>query len=191
MRISGFTTTRPNGPATRLYEDFMKFLGDKSARMGIVANLYPQYTASHMTEALMQVWDPENKRKGFKSIDSFTVEWGIKVNRIHKVRITSASGTGENKSDVMFYMPENYYQKYDVFIVEETRMQFRVVNRPQRVADNSWLVIAQIHDGDYASYVAPETLAGKETRFITNYMPEMHEEGYTRYQSNLEKHRAL
>ena len=69
---------------------------DKPQRMGIVANLYPQYTASHMTEALMNVWDPGDKRKGFKSIDSYTVEWDIKVNRIHKVRITSQSGTGVN-----------------------------------------------------------------------------------------------
>ena len=28
MRISGFTTTRPNMPDTRTYEDFMKFLGE-------------------------------------------------------------------------------------------------------------------------------------------------------------------
>ena len=190
MRISGFTTTRPQGSSTRLAEDFMKFLGDKPQRMGIVANLYPQYTASHMTEALMNVWDPGDKRKGFKSIDSYTVEWDIKVNRIHKVRITEASGTGINKSDIMFYMPENYYNKFDVFVVEETRQQFRVVNRPQRVADNSWLVIAQIHDGSYESAVTPADLAGKLTRFVTNYMPELHEEGYVRYQSNLEKHRA-
>lgn len=27
MRISGFTTVRPNMPHTRTYEDFMKFLG--------------------------------------------------------------------------------------------------------------------------------------------------------------------
>lgn len=29
VRISGFTTTRPNMSGTRLYEDFMKFLGMK------------------------------------------------------------------------------------------------------------------------------------------------------------------
>ena len=181
MRISGFTTTRPNGSSTRLAEDFMKFLGDKPSRMGIVANLYPQYTASHMTEALMNVWTVDGeKRKGYKSIDSFTIEWDIKVNRIHKVKITSSTGNGLNKSDVMFYMPENYYNKFDVFIVEETRQQFRVVNRPQRVADNSWLVIAQIHDGLYESEVAGGNagdLAGYTTRFVTNYMPELHEEG--------------
>jgi hypothetical protein len=72
----------------------------------------------------------------------------------------------------MFYMPENYYNKFDVFIVEETRQQFRVVNRPQRVADNSWLVIAQIHDGLYES-VCADNLAGYTTRFVTNYMPEL------------------
>lgn len=152
---------------------FMKFLGDRPQRMGIVANLYPQYSASHMTEALMNVWDPSEKRKGFKSIDSYTVEWDIKVNRIHKVRITSQTGTGVNKSDVMFYMPENYYNKFDVFIVEDTRMQFRVINRPQRVSDNSWLVIAQIHDGNYESQVEDGALNGMMTRFVTNYMPEL------------------
>ena len=168
----------------------MKFLGDRPQRMGIVANLYPQYTASHMTEALMNVWTVDGeKRKGYKSIDSFTIEWDIKVNRIHKVKITSAQGTGINKSDIMFYFPENYYNKYDVFIVEETRMQFRVVNRPQRVADNSWLVIAQIHDGLYESHVAEGSLTGLTTRFLTNYQPELHEEGYVRQQSNIEKHR--
>lgn len=161
---------------------FMKFLGDRPTRMGIVANLYPQYTASHMTEALMNVWyGDKDVKKGYKSIDSFTVEWDIKVNRIHKVKITSSTGDGYNKSDVMFYMPENYYQKFDVFMVEETRQQFRVVNRPQRVADNSWLVIAQVHDGLYDSRVSggdnQNNLAGYMTRFVTNYMPELHEEG--------------
>ena len=173
MRVFGFTTTRPNGPDTRTYEDFMKFLGDNPARLGIVANLYSQYTALHLTEALMNVWTKGTGKGGFKSIDNFMVEWGIKVNRIHRVNIISVEGDGANKADVLFKMPENYYQKYDVFIVEETRQQFRVVNRPQRIADNCWLVIAQIHDGDYSSVVVGD-LTGKSTRFVTNYMPELH-----------------
>lgn len=195
MRISGFTTIRPNGPDTRTYEDFMKFLGEKPARLGIVSNLYSQYTATHLTEALMNVWAYDKKGKSFQSLDSFMVEWDIKVNRIHRVQILRSQGNGFNKADILFYMPENYYQKFDVFMVEETRQQFRVINRPQRIRDNEWLVVAQIHDGDYASEVAggvgaDADLAGLQTRFITNYMPEMHEEGYTRYQSNTEKHRA-
>lgn len=55
------------------------------------------------------------------------------------------------------------------------------------------MVIAQIHDGLYESEVAGGNagdLAGYTTRFVTNYMPELHEEGYVRYQSNLEKHRT-
>lgn len=32
MRISGFTTVRPNQADTRTYEDFMKFLGDFNAQ---------------------------------------------------------------------------------------------------------------------------------------------------------------
>lgn len=33
MRISGFTTVRPNMPATRTYEDFSKFLGEIIAQI--------------------------------------------------------------------------------------------------------------------------------------------------------------
>ena len=33
MRISGFTTVRPNMPATRTYEDFSKFWGESLAQI--------------------------------------------------------------------------------------------------------------------------------------------------------------
>ena len=50
-------------------------------------------------------------------------------------------------------------------------------------------MIAQIHDGHYESHVAEGSLTGLTTRFLTNYQPELHEEGYVRQQSNIEKHR--
>ncbi len=33
-------------------------------------------------------------------------------------------------------------------------------------------------------------MVGWQTRFVTNYMPELHAEGYTKYQSNCEKFRT-
>jgi hypothetical protein len=47
---------------------------DNPARLGIVANLYSQYTALHLTEALMNVWTKGVGKGGFKSIDNFMVE---------------------------------------------------------------------------------------------------------------------
>lgn len=195
MRISGFTTTRPEMPNTRTFEDFGKFLGEHPARMGIVSRLYDQYTASFLTEGLFNVYAlDKNVKNRFQSVDSFMVEWDIEVQRLHRVPIISSEGDGCNKSDVLFYMPENYYQKYDIFTVERTRQQFQVLNHPQRVADNCWLIIAKINDGEYNSVVdsraADNNLAGESTRFITMSAPEMHEEGYTKYQSNCEKHRT-
>ena len=191
MRISGFSTTRPNMPTTRTYEDFMKFLGANPARLGIVSTLYDQYTATHLTEALMNTYTMEKGKKGFQSVNSFLIEWDLQSKKIKRVPLIAApEGSGLNAGDVKFYFPENYYQKYDTFVVERTRQQFIVLNRPQRLRDNCWLVIAKILDNDYDSVVDPSTAAGFQTRFVTNYVPELHSEGYTKYQSNCEKMRT-
>ena len=57
----------------------------KPARLGIVSQLYDQYTASHLTEALLNTYSLEKQKKTFQSIDSFVVEWDVKVNRIKMV----------------------------------------------------------------------------------------------------------
>lgn len=196
MRISGFTTVRPNMPSTRTYEDLTKFLGEKPARLGIVSTLYDQYTATHLTEALMNTYTMERGKKGFQSINSFLIEWDLEVKKIKRIQIVAApEGTGVNAGDVKFYFGENYYNKYDTFVVERTRQQFIVMNRPQRLRDNCWLVIAQIVDNDYNSVVdylggSASSMIGWSTRFVSNYHPELHQEGYTRYQSNTEKMRT-
>ena len=163
---------------------FMKFLGANPSRLGIVANVYDGYTASALTEAVQNVYGLDfNAAKGpFQRMNSFMVEWDLKVDRIKRVRIVAASGDGANASDVIFHFAENYYQKYDTFVVEETRQQFMVMNRPQRLRDNDFIVVCKILDDSYESKVIggadASALAGKTTRFVTNYMPELHEEGW-------------
>lgn len=153
----------------------MKFLGSKPARLGMVASLYDQYTTSALTEALMNIYTQEkNPKNSFQKLNTFMVEWDIKVERVKKVMILSAEGDGHGGSDVLIHTPENYYQKYDTFIVEETRQQFIVMNRPQRLRDNDFLLVCKILDDNYDVAVVGD-LAGKLTRFVTNYMPEMHE----------------
>ena len=139
----------------------------------------------------MNTYTMEKGKKGFQSINSFLIEWDLQAKKIKRVPLIAApEGSGVNAGDVKFYFPENYYQKYDTFVVERTRQQFIVLNRPQRLRDNCWLVIAKILDNDYDSVVDPTTAAGFQTRFVTNYHPELHSEGYTKYQSNCEKMRT-
>ncbi len=154
---------------------------NKPARLGIVASLYDQYSMSYLTDSLFNKYTREKGQKSsFQSLDQFVVEWDIEVNRIKRVPLIAVpEGDGANGSDVLFHFPENYYQKYDTFIVEKTRQLFIVMNRPQRLRDNDFLVIAKILDDDYASVVdTTGTQIGDTTRFITNYMPELHEEGW-------------
>lgn len=158
----------------------MKFLGTKPQRLGIVSILYDQYTASHLTEALFNTYSlDKGKKNQFQSIDSFVVEWDIKVERIKRVPFSAVpEGDGANKSDIIFHFPENYYQKNDTFIVDKTRQMFIVMNRPQRVRDNDFLVIAKLLDDDYTSVIdLSGCQVGDTTRFVTNYQPELHEEG--------------
>lgn len=196
MRISGFSTTRPNMSSTRTAEDFLKFIGDRPERLGIVSTLYDQYTATHLTESLMNTYTLDKGKKGLQSINSYLIEWELKVNKIKRIPIIAApEGTGVNKSDIKFYFPENYYQKNDTFVIENTRQQFFVMNRPQRLRDNCFLVIAKVLDNDYDSVIdtlggSPESMIGWQTRFVTNYQPELHFEGYTKYQSNIERFRT-
>lgn len=186
MRITGFTTVRPEMASNRTYEDFSKFLGTNPARLGIVSSLYDQYTATYLTESLMNIYTMEkDAKKAFQPINSFMVEWDIDVNFIKRVPfLTVPQGDGAQGTEIICHFPENYYQKNDVFIIEQSRQQLIVVSRPVRRSDADFEVVCKIQDSDYAA-VLDETACqpGMNTRFLTNYQPELHEEGYTKYQS--------
>lgn len=174
---------------------FTKFLGNRPARLGLVSTMYDEYTIGHLTEAIFNTYTLDKGNKNaWQRLDSFMVEWDIESKRIKRLPILEVQGDGLYGGDVLFTFGENYYQKFDTFIVERTRQQFIVLQRPQRLSDAATLVVAKILDDDYNSMVdvplTDQGLVGETTRFVTNYHPEMHEEGYTKYQSNLEKHRT-
>ena len=52
------------------------------------------------------------------------------------------------------------------------------MNQPQRLSDKCYLVIAQINDNDWDSVVDDSLVVkGAWTRFITNAVPELHDQG--------------
>lgn len=180
MKITGFTTIRPEMASTRTVEDFSKFLGTNPARLGIVSSLYDQYTASYLTESLMNIYTRDkNSKDAFQSINSFMVEWDINVNFIKRVPFLAVpEGDGAQGTDIICHFPENYYQKNDVLIIENSRQQLIVVSRPIRRSDADFEVVCKLQDSDYAAVLDKDACkAGMNTRFLTNYMPEMHSEG--------------
>lgn len=118
-------------------------------------------------------------------------EWEVETNYIKRVELADTpQGDGSNGSEIEFAFKERYYEKYDIFKHDKTMQQFIVVSRPVRKADNYWVVTCRLIDSDYSSSIdANDYSIGDTTRFQSNAMPELHEEGYVKYQSNIERHR--
>jgi hypothetical protein len=192
MRVFDITTIKPQMGTTKTYEDFAKFLSIAPHRLGIVSRMYPDLTASYLTESLMNIYVNQKSASKFQSINAFVYEWEIDVDFIKRVEFVAVpDGDGANGSDIIMAFKERYYEKYDTFRIEKSRQLAFVKQGPIRKADNYWEVVVQLVDNDYQSVLdAAACQPGMQTRFITNYHPELSEEGYTKYQSNIERHRG-
>lgn len=193
MIVANFVTNRSTMGETRTYEDFYKFLGTKPTRLGVVSRLYPELTASYLTESLRNIFYMDSKSNNkYRSIDSMYFEWEVETNYIKRVEFADVPVTsGEVGETIIMAFKENYYQKYDIFKIDKTMQQCFVVARPTREADNYWKVEVRLLDNDYSTILDMEGCQiGDTTRFQSNAMPEAHEEGYVKYQSNIERHRG-
>ena len=170
MIVANFVSNRPTQSETKTYEDFYKFLGTRPTRLGVMARLYPELTASYLTESLRNIFYMGNKTEKYRSIDSMYFEWDVETNYIKRVEFAAAvTDDGANGTDVSMLFKERYYEKYDIFKVDKTRQQFFVVQRPVRKSDNSWEYIVRLIDNDYSSIVdATGCQIGDTTRFQSN-----------------------
>ena len=181
MIVANFVTNRATMGDTRTYEDFYKFLGTKPTRLGVVSRLYPELTASYLTESLRNIFYMDSKSNNkYRSIDSMYFEWEVETNYIKRVEFADVpTETGENGTEIVMAFKENYYQKYDIFKIDKTMQQCFVTQRPVRKADNYWEVTVRLIDNDYSSVLdLSGCQIGDTTRFQSNAMPEAHEEGY-------------
>ena len=180
MTIAKFTTVRPTMSDTRTYEDFYKFLGTKPYKMGIVSRLYPDLTASYLTESLRNIFYQGRKSGNkYQSIDSLYFEWSIETNQIKRIEFAAVpEGDGAGGSEITMAFAERYYEKYDIFRIDKTNQQCMVVSRPILKANNFWEVQVRLIDNDYSSTLDfSGCQIGDTTRFQSNAMPELHEEG--------------
>lgn len=194
MIVANFISKRPTMGETRTYEDFYKFLGTKPTRLGVVSRLYPELTASYLTESLRNIFYMDSKsNQKYRSIDSMYYEWEIDTNFIKRVELADCPlGDGADGTSIFFAFRENYYQKYDIFKSDRTFEQFQVIASPVRKADDYWVCECRLITSDISNAIEPdEYMPGDTTRFLSNAVPELHAEGYVKYQSNIEKHRGL
>ena len=191
MATIGYVTNAPfNQGETRTYENFLKMLGDKPKNLGLLSRMYPQCTATYYTEALGNIfYNNAKKTNKFQSIDSYMIEWQLDVNEIKRVPLAAMpEGDGADGTEITFYFPYRYYEKYDIFKVEDTRQQFIVVSHPVKKGSNLWMVSARLVTEDYNTLLdLSGTHAGSLTVFQSNAVPEMSEEGYVKNQSNIQK----
>lgn len=192
MIVASYVNMKPEMAHSRTYEDFYKFLGARPKMMGVMARMNTHNTATFLTEALSNIYYNSKKVNKFQPINSLMIEWEIDVDFVKRVEFAAVpSGTGEKGADITFYFKERYYEKFDTFKIDGSRQQCIVKATPERKGDNFWEYTAQLIDADYSSSL--DTTAcqvGMTTRFLANIMPEYHSEGFTKYQSNIEKHRS-
>lgn len=159
---------------------------EKPHRLGVVSRLYPELTATFLTESLRNIYYGDSKKSNvFQAVDSTYIEWEVETSYIKRVPFAAAPvGDGANGSEIEMIFPENYYQLHEIFKIERTGQQCFVVARPVRRADNYWSVMVRLIDDDYSS-VLEDVYVGDTTRFIGNAKPELHENGFVKYQSKV------
>ena len=192
MLVANFVTNRPTMGDTRTYEDFSKFLGERPHRLGVVSRLYPELTATFLTESLRNIFYGDTKKaNGFQNIDSTYFEWEVETNYIKRIPFAAVPvEDGADGSEIEMIFPENYYQLHEIFKIEKTGQQCFVVSRPVRKSDHEWSVMVRLLDDDYSSILDKDGCQiGDTTRFIGNAKPELHDTGFVKYQSNIEKMR--
>ena len=109
---------------TKTYEDWSKYLGEKPKRIGVVARMYTNNTLNFLTDGLRNIFYNNEKVSKYQLSDSLVFEWSIENNQIRHIAFAKEpEGIGENGSEITMYFTENYYQKFDIFRIDETKQQ--------------------------------------------------------------------
>lgn len=146
--------------------------------------MYTDNTLNFLTDGLRNVFYKDEKADQFQTSSSLMFEWEVETNNIKHVMVKDATVSGQ---EGVVAFGENYYQKYDIFRVDETKQQFEVISRPIRKNDGYWEVVVRLIDNGYDS--TADLSEGMWTTFQSVAQPELSEEGYSKFQSQVERHR--
>ena len=83
----------------------------RPTRLGVVSRMYPELTATFLTESLRNIFYMDNKQQKYRSIDSLYFDFDIEVNFIKRIEFAAVpTDTGENGSEIVMYFKERYYE---------------------------------------------------------------------------------
>nr|DAT90277.1 MAG TPA: major capsid protein [Caudoviricetes sp.] len=111
---------------------------------------------------------------------------------IKRVEIAGAPmGDGIGNTEIIIPMKERYYEKHDIFAIDKSHQQLYVTRRPIRKTDKYWEYYCVLVNSDgRQSLDTTAAQVGDKTHFLSNAHPyDYHDQGYTKYQSNMETHR--
>lgn len=159
--------------------------------MGVVARTYPNNTLNFLTDGLRNIFYNDEKVNKYQLSDSMVIEWDVEANQIKHIEFADDPvGDGANGTDIIMAFTENYYQKYDIFRIDETKQQCQVLSHPVRKHDNHWEVTVRLIDNNFDTTLDPEGVGvGKTTTWQSFATVELSEEGYSKFQNSFEKHR--
>lgn len=191
MLVANFTSRIPTMGQTKTYEDWSKYLGSRPHRLGVVARMYTDNTLSFITDGLRNIFYKDEKQDQFQLSSSLLFEWNVETNNIKKIEFAEVpTESGENGTEITMAFKENYYQKYDIFRIDKTKQQCQVMSRPIRKHDSYWEVQVRLIDNNYDTILDTDGCqVGDTTTFQSVAMPELSEEGYSKFQSQMERHR--
>lgn len=156
--------------------------------------MYPDLTATHLTEALGNVFYREAGGKPkYQSIDVMMFEWSIENNQIKRIPFAvKPTDNGAGGTDIVVAFTERHYDLYDTFKIENSGQQCWVASHPRRMGDNYWEYTVRLVANNYDTVLDTDACQpGMMTRWISNHVPELHEFGTTKWQSNAEKMRGF
>ena len=166
---------------TKTYEDWSKYLGARPHRLGVVARMYPNNTLNFLTDGLRNIFYNDEKASKYQVSDSLVFEWSIESNQIKHVEFAKepkCEQLGAGGEEIAMYFKENYYQKYDIFRIDESKQQCQVVRRPVRMRDNYWEVCVRLIANDYDTTIDMDACQpGKTTTWQSTANVELSEEG--------------
>lgn len=177
----------PKFTDTKTLQDLGMLIGQKPHMSKNLVTLYPGLSVQKLTEQLGAVYN--KKATNLNEIDSFSYEWKIQVNRIPKIKITvDATEDGYGGSAVPIILEKPYYAKNETFELDNEQQLF--VKKPgEKLAEGKWRYWVQLVSNSTDARINLNYMRrGNETKYISNYHPELSERGYNKFMHNFEKH---
>lgn len=192
MFVAEYISNRANMSGSRTYHDFSQFLGQAKHRVGLAASLCKNHTISTLVDKLGNLVYQDIPKKGTKSINAFCIEWDVNVNFIKRIAFAGEPiGDGIGNTEIIIPLEERYYEKHDIIVVDGSHQQLYVTRRPVWRTNKYFEYTCVLIGNDGKQHLDKSACKpGMTTHWISNAHPfDYHDQGYTKYQSNMETHR--